>query len=732
MIALGGYIGTPYPLMSLSCLPAAALQRDSRRGQILTEQIRLLYSNTNLGAGIPLIAAAILCSLQWEVVPHPVILGWCLYMFLVSVGRFTLGRRYWLSAPSTLKAGRWGTGFAIGAGLAGAGWGAAAILLYQEAHLLNQVLLIFFLGGMMLGAVSFLAPLPAAYIAFIVPTGLAPAVRLAVQGDEAHLAMGLMASLFTLATLITARRIHLTIVSSLNLRFEYQRAESTLSESEERFRNMADTAPVMIWVTGPDKLCTFFNKAWLEFTGRTMEQELGNGWVAGVHPDDVDRCIATYTESFDARRSFRMECRMRRADGEYRWVLDSAVPRLAPDDVFAGYVGSSIDITEVKRTQEDTFARQKLESVGTLAAGVAHDFNNLLGTVLAQAELAQAELADGSDPQEELERIRYVSIRGSEIVRQLMIYAGKERDDPSGPVDVSRIVREMHELLKVSVSKHVVLEMDLGINLPAVQASPAQLRQVVMNLITNASEAIGDRKGLIRVTTRPVTVGRDSIGTISEGLADGDYLQMEVSDTGSGILTETRSKIFDPFFSTKSVGRGLGLAVVQGIVRGLRGEIRLDSQPHIGTTFQILLPCIKTAAATLWDDTAHEESAALSRAVTILVVEDEDPLREAVVKILRRKGFSVIEASDGSSALEAIQMLKNPIDVLFLDLNLPGAPCRQVFEEAKQVRPEMKLIVTSAYSEDMAAASLQGKVEHFLRKPYQLRELVDLLRQVLR
>ena len=582
----------------------------------------------------------------------------------------------------------------------------------------------------MLGAVSLLAPLPAAYLAFIVPTGLAPAVRLAAQGDESHLAMGLMASLFTLATLITTRRIHQMIVSSLNLQFERQQAEATLGESEERFRNMADTTPVMMWVTGPDKLCTFFNKAWLEFTGRSMEQELGNGWIAGVHPDDVDRCVATYTESFDARRSFRMECRMRRADGEYRWVLDNAVPRFAPGGVFAGYVGSSIDITEVKRVQEDTFARQKMESVGTLAAGIAHDFNNLLGAVLAHAELAQAELAGGSAPEDELERIRDVTIRGSEIVRELMIYAGKERD-PSGPVDVSGIVSEMLELLMVSVSKHAVLETELGKNLPAVEANAAQLRQVVMNLITNASEAIGDRDGVIRVITKSVAIGRDRIGSIPEGLAAGDYLQLEVSDTGGGIGPETQAKIFDPFFSTKSSGRGLGLAVVQGIVRGLRGEIHVDSKPGNGTTFQILLPCSETAAHTQRDETPREEPAPLSQTATILVVEDEDSLRHAVVKILSEKGFSVIETSDGFSALKAIQMHKNRIDVLFLDLNLPGAPSREVFEEAKRVRPEMKLIVTSAYSEDTATASLLGRVDHFLRKPYQLRKLIEMISQVL-
>ena len=292
---------------------------------------------------------------------------------------------------------------------------------------------------------------------------------------------------------------------------ERMRAEAALLESEERFRNMADTAPVMIWVSGPDKLCTFFNKVWLEFTGRTMEQELGEGWAEVVHPDDLDRCIATYSAAFDARRHFRMENRLRRADGEYRWVLDDGIPRFEPGGVFVGYIGSSVDITDLKRSHEEELLRQKLETVGTLAGGIAHDFNNLLGGVLAHSELALAELASGSNPTEELERIRAGAIRGAEIVRQLMTYAGKETEVLE-LIDISAIVEDMLELLKVSVSKHVSVEADLGKQLPAVRANPSQIRQVVMNLFYNASEAIGDRDGVIRVTTGRVIVGGDLPG----------------------------------------------------------------------------------------------------------------------------------------------------------------------------------------------------------------------------
>jgi chemotaxis methyl-accepting protein methylase/chemotaxis response regulator CheB/signal transduction histidine kinase len=389
------------------------------------------------------------------------------------------------------------------------------------------------------------------------------------------------------------------------------------------------------------------------------------------------------------------------------------------------------DITELKRRQQESFARQKLEIVGTLAGGIAHDFNNILGGIVAHTELALAELASSSSPAEELERIRVGGIRGAEIVQQLMIYAGQEREVLE-PVDVSQVVQDMLELLKLSVSKHAVVETDFGKDLPPVRASPGQLRQLVMNLITNASEAMGDRDGVIRVTTRRVTMGEDSSVTPAGDLAKGDYVQLQVSDTGRGMAAETQAQVFDPFFTTKHEGHGLGLAVVQGIVRSLGGEIRIVSALGQGSTFQILLPCTERTAQPARRTISREPRKEFpSRNATVLVVEDEDLLRQGVSKMLQKMGSSVIEAMDGSAALNLIRAHKDHIDILLLDITLPGASSREVFEEAKRLRPGMKVIATSAYSEEMAAATLAGKADRFLRKPYRLSDLADSIRELL-
>jgi PAS domain S-box-containing protein len=530
-------------------------------------------------------------------------------------------------------------------------------------------------------------------------------------------------------------KLGVAFVSDITQRKEMERAAQAhaaeVRESEERFRNMADSAPVMIWVSGPDKLCTFFNQGWLKFTGRTLAQELGNGWAEGVHSEHLDRSWDTYASSFDARRAFQMEYRLRRADGQYRWVLDSGVPRFDPRGGLLGYIGSCVDIEDLKLAHEEILVKQKMETVGTLAGGIAHDFNNLLGGVLAHTELALAELASGSNPAEELESIHDAALRGAEIVRQLMIYAGEDVEVVE-LVDVSGIVHSMLELLKVSVSKHVRLESDLSKHTRSVRANTAQIRQIVMNLFYNASEAIGNRDGVIRVTTRQVTAGSDSSLANSEHTAAGDYVQLDVSDTGRGMTPEVQAKAFDPLFTTKPTGsHGHGLAVVKRIVELHHGTIRVSTEPGKGTTFQIALPCEQHMVEPTHSLTgAKDNTLALMRA-TIVVVEDEHLLRQGISKMLQRNGLSVVEASDGTAALDVVRTQKDNIDVLLLDITLPGASSREVYEEAKRLRPDLPVIVTSAKSKEIAAASLATNVERFLRKPFSLTDLIEMIRQIL-
>jgi two-component system, cell cycle sensor histidine kinase and response regulator CckA len=511
-------------------------------------------------------------------------------------------------------------------------------------------------------------------------------------------------------------------------------AEEALRQSELWTRQVFENIPECIFVLdvtvdGRFKFVAL-NPAEERAVGLSIAEVAGK-FVEDVLPEEVSKhVIANYRRCIEAGSLISYEDELNLEIGR-RYFHTNLIPLRNAAGRIHRIAGCCTDLTDVKHTQQQALAIQKLESIGVLANGIAHDFNNLLGGILASSELALTDSDEASPVREQLQRIRTASVRGAEIVRQLMIYGGKDSPDFEA-VDVSVLVNEMLHLLKVSISKHATLRIELGDNLPAVHASSAQLRQVVMNLITNASEAIGEREGVIHVTSSLVQVcGSSSMETAAK-LPEGDYMQLEISDTGVGMTPETQASIFDPFFTTKQGGRGLGLSVVRGIIGAHGGAIKVISALGQGTSFQILLPCKGTTAKQSPPRAALRE-AALTRAGTILVVEDEGMLRSAVAKMLRKRGYSVIEANDGTSGLDLIFTHRDDIDLLLLDVTLPGrASSRDVFEGAQRTRPGLKVILTSAYGqEDIDAAFAGTGIEYFIRKPFVLADLVALIQHAL-
>jgi PAS domain S-box-containing protein len=493
-----------------------------------------------------------------------------------------------------------------------------------------------------------------------------------------------------------------------------------LRESEERFRSMADNAPVMIWLSGQDRTFTFFNKAWRNFAG-ACGSDFHAGWLRSVHSDDRERCTASYSSASAAGQDLEMEFRRRRSDGEYRWLLCKGVPRVTAAGEFAGYIGTEVDITDVKRAEQEVVSKQKLESLSALTGGIAHDFNNLLGAILADAEIAGSDLERGVSPRDEVRRIQTVALRASEIVRELMVYSGQDRPDLE-PVELSSLVAEMLELFKVSISKHAILKTSLAANLPRILANAPQIRQVVMNLIINASEAIGTKDGVIHISTS---------GAGETETATGEFVRLTVSDTGVGMTEEVKARIFEPFFSTKFAGRGLGLAVVQGIVRAHGGSIQVDSARGMATTFQILFPSQRPLAETRPAQTPQLAARISLAEGTVLLVEDEGMLRLAVAKMLRKQGFSVMEAADGIAAIELFKAQPDRIDLVLLDMTIGGCSSREVLAEATRIRPEIKVVLMSAYSRETAKSFFDSpQIRAFIRKPFSLGDLTRLLRTV--
>jgi PAS domain S-box-containing protein len=505
---------------------------------------------------------------------------------------------------------------------------------------------------------------------------------------------------------------------------ERARAEDSLRTALEELQFIVENMACGVARCSSDLRYLWVNRsyaAWLglqpeDVAGRPVLDVIGQKNYDELRPH-IEKALSGEREDFEARINHR---------GSDKHFHKSYMPTRDADQNVDGWLAVITDVTDLRHAQAESFAKQKLESIGVVASGIAHDFNNLLGAVLAQTELASAQLNAGLNPNEQLDAIRDVALRGSEIVRELMIYAGK-----AGMVDVSYLIQKMLPLFRVSVSKHAALEIDLDKELRGVLANDTQIRQIMLNLVTNASEAVGDRDGTIRVTTEWVTV--DEATAIARGVAAGDYLRLTVADTGRGMSRETQARVFEPFFSTKSTGRGIGLAVVHGIVRTLGGIILVTSEPDKGAVFQISLPISEAATgSTNGSISIATETPCTTQHGTVLVVDDEDSLRHAVGKMLRKTGFDVLEAADGFAATSLLGENGTRIDAILLDVNMPGPSTAELVAKAAETRPNTSLILTSAFTEEMVRSKVRApQIFRFIRKPFQFGDLLRTLRSCL-
>jgi PAS domain S-box-containing protein len=373
---------------------------------------------------------------------------------------------------------------------------------------------------------------------------------------------------------------------------------------------------------------------------------------------------------------------------------------------------------------------QKLESLGVLAGGIAHDFNNLLMAVLGHADLALDALPASSEAREDLAEIRRAAQRATELCKQMLAYSGKGRFVIQ-PVEMQKVVEEMLHMLRVSISKNAIMKLNFSPNLPSVDADASQLRQVVMNLVVNASEAIGERSGVITISTGAMDCDRQYLSEswLDEQLPEGMYVFIEVADSGVGMDAETRTRIFDPFFTTKFTGRGLGLAAVLGIVRGHRGAIKVYSELGRGTTFKVLFPASQRAET--------REAASPIRGMyegkgTVLLVDDDESVRAVGRKMLERIGFAVVTAADGSEAIARFRERADDIICAIVDLTMPHVDGAETFRELRRMRPGVRVILSSGYNEQDVTQRFVGKgLAGFIQKPYQLSTLVAVLKEVL-
>ncbi|MDJ0974077.1 MAG: response regulator [Planctomycetota bacterium] len=455
-----------------------------------------------------------------------------------------------------------------------------------------------------------------------------------------------------------------------------------------------------------------------------------------VHPDDVDDAVA-YWRGKGEGGTRSGEFRVRHKNGEYRWVLVMAGRRSQDGGAGDGWDFVGADITDVKRAQEERSElerqiqeTQKLESLGVLAGGIAHDFNNLLTSILANASMALRDSGPESPVREYLRQIETGAVRASGLTQQMLAYSGKGRFVVEA-IDVSALVEEMTHLLKASISKNVALRYDLAAGLPAVMADATQIRQVVMNLITNASEALEDKPGIVSITTGLQQADEAYLAQTYFGndIQPGSYVFVEVSDTGVGMDKEAQAKLFDPFFTTKATGRGLGLSAVLGIVRGHKGTLKLYSEVGKGTSVKVLFPASEESIEPERED---PEIASWRAEGTVLVVDDEEGVRLVLETVLGTAGFDVLTADDGAQGVKAFKQHQDEIVLVLLDMTMPRMDGEAAFRELRQLKPDVRAILMSGYNAQDATSRFAGKgLAGFIQKPFRPQDLIQKIRDVL-
>jgi len=457
------------------------------------------------------------------------------------------------------------------------------------------------------------------------------------------------------------------------------------------------------------------------------------GWLSLVHHEEREEMHRYLVEDVvRAGHDFDRRYRIVRAnDGSVRWVHGMGELERDASGQPIVMVGIIQDITEQRNLEQQMLHSQKLESLGVLAGGIAHDFNNLLTGILGNADLAKTEMSPLAPSRTSLEGIEVAARRAADLCRQLLAYSGRGRFTIE-PLNLQELVEELGHLLTISISKKVVLKYHFSQGIPAVEADATQVRQVIMNLIVNASEAIGQRSGVISVTVGLAHCEGDYLKGCfgADRLQPGDFVYLEVADTGHGMDKSTMDRIFDPFYSTKFTGRGLGLAAVLGIMRGHQGAIRVYSEPGRGTTFKLLFPASENLANKLQPKTSI--SAGYHASGKILLADDEETIRNLGRRMLQRAGFEVIVAADGREAIEKFASDKDGVALVILDLTMPHADGEACYREMRRLKPSVKVILSSGYNEQDVVNRFAGKgLAGFIQKPYTTEEFLAKIREAL-
>jgi PAS domain S-box-containing protein len=497
---------------------------------------------------------------------------------------------------------------------------------------------------------------------------------------------------------------------------------------------MAEASPLILWMVEADGRCVYVNQNWYDYSGVPPGDDPATGFFGAVHPGDLEAVRAVFQGAVKSRTGYRHELRVRRRDGVYRHMIDNASPRFGANGEFLGMIGVLMDIQDLKdaeaarqRLEAPLRQAQKMEALGTLAGGVAHDFNNILGTIIGNVELAREDLVPEHPAQESLAEVEKASARARELVQQILTF-GRRQPDERRVIGLREVVEESIRLLRATLPKGIEVVTGFARDVPNVLADGSRIHQVVMNLCTNAWQAIPGGVGRITVSLATVRV-TDEHGLA--GLPPGRYACLTVADSGTGIDPAIVERIFDPFFTTKPPGEGtgLGLSVVDGIVKSHEGAISVESMPGHGAIFHAYFPGVDAEAL---PRAIEPRPLPQGRGQRVLYLDDEASLVHLTSRLLTRAGYEVEGFTRPAEAVAAFAADPRRFDVVVSDMNMPTATGLSVAAEMLRLRPDMPVALISGFVTDELAARAEALgVKAVLFKPNLTRELAPLISRLL-
>ena len=530
---------------------------------------------------------------------------------------------------------------------------------------------------------------------------------------------------------------------------ERKRAEAALAQERQLLRTVIDNLPASVYVKDLEGRKTLANRHNLKLLGATSEEEvLGKTDHDFYAPEAAARFVANDRQVLSTGEPILDREQYHVHKGMPRWVLTSKLPLHDEAGVVAGLVGITYDITERKAaeqrrldTERQLLHTQKLESLGVLAGGVAHDFGNLLMAILGNLTLALPDLPADSPAHSSIQLAMQAGQRAADVARQMLTYSGRGQVQPQ-PLSLSEVVHENAHMLRVAIPKNVTLDLELANDLPRIMADPGQIQQVLINLITNAAEAIATEPGCIQLRTGMRTCDDRylSRSMLQNRPPAGEYVYLEVKDTGCGIAPGTLHRILEPFYTTKSSGRGLGMAAVQGIVTSHTGAILADSVVGQGTTVRVLFPVAQERSSgelqPAADHAIARQPASPRRAsnghATVLVVDDEEIVRQAAERMLHRLGYRTLAAENGEKALDVYREHVGEIDCVLLDLTMPRMDGASAYAALHSLDPDLPVVLCSGYSQHELGAGLdRDSLAGFLQKPYSMELLSETIQGAL-